>query len=212
MKTVPLIARRLRSQVMAVVEDRRRGVSTSREVTDHQLGFGDSRYHAYVATDYDTFKAAMGLVDIRPMQDVFVDFGSGKGRAVLLAAEMPFRRVIGVEYSMQLHADASRNLAALRHRRCGEVELVQADATRWPVPPDATVLFFFNPFDGEVLARVCENIRASLAESPRKITIVYVRADKFFEHEIAWTEWLTRIHEIPCSDGKVAIYENKAAG
>jgi hypothetical protein len=71
------------------------------------------------------------------------------------------------------------------------------------------VLFFFNPFDGDVLARVCANIRASLDEAPRRLKIVYVRPDKFFEKEIAWQEWLTRTHELPCVEGKVAIYESK---
>ena len=31
--------------------------------------------------------------------DVFVDFGCGKGRALLVAAGFPFRRVVGIEFS-----------------------------------------------------------------------------------------------------------------
>ena len=41
----------------------------------------------------------------------FVDIGAGKGRAMLLAAEMPFRRIVGVELHPQLAAVARRNLA-----------------------------------------------------------------------------------------------------
>jgi SAM-dependent methyltransferase len=35
---------------------------------------------------------------------VFVDFGAGKGRTVLLAARHPFKKVIGVEFSGELLA------------------------------------------------------------------------------------------------------------
>lgn len=206
-----LAARRLRSELVARRQDARRGISTAQEVADQELGFADPQNHAYVATDYDVFMAAMQRVKVRPGEDVFVDFGSGKGRAVLLAAERPFRRVIGVEFSPQLHEVAQKNLRTARNLKCKDVELVLADASQWKIPDDANVLFFFNPFEGKVLAKVFENIRRSLADAPRPISIIYVRADKFFEKQILWQHWLVRTHELPCSDGKVAIYKNKKA-
>lgn len=205
--TVWLAGARLRALVRSLLEDRRRGVSTARAVKDRELGNDDLRNHWYVATDYETFDQAMRHVEIRPGEDVFVDMGSGKGRIVLLAADHPFRRIIGVEFSPQLHACALENVRAAG---CRNVELVLADATQWKIPPEATVLFFFNPFDGGVLAKVWENIQRSLAEAPRKMTIIYVRADKFFEKEIAWQRWLTRKLQLPCLEGKVTIYESKS--
>ena len=210
-QTLRLAAARLRSLIRSSLEDRRRSVSTAGEVKDRKLGIKDRRNHWYVATDYETFDLAMSHVGIRPGEDVFVDFGSGKGRIVLLAANQPFRRVIGVEFSRQLHEVALQNVrAALPAARCQDVELILADATQWKVPPEATVLFFFNPFDGEVLAKVCDNIQQSLAEAPRKLTIIYVRADKFFEKEIDWQRWLTRTRELSCVEGKVTVYESKS--
>lgn len=197
------------SLARSLIEDIRRGVWTTREVRDEELGFLDRQNHAYVATDYEIFRKAIRSIDIRAGEDVFVDFGSGKGRPVLLAAEYPFRRVIGVEYSKQLHDAACQNLRLSKRLVCQDVELVHADAGEWAIPPDATVLFFFNPFEGQVLAKVCDNIRASIAAAPRRITIIYVRADKFFEREIDWAEWLVKAHEFPCSDGLVAIYHNR---
>jgi hypothetical protein len=44
----------------------------------------------------------------------FIDIGSGKGRVLLLAAEFPFRKIVGVEFSPELHATAQRNLTRLR--------------------------------------------------------------------------------------------------
>ena len=208
--TLRLMRARIASLRRSQTEDRRRGVTTAREMTAEELGITDLRNHWYVATDYETFHDAMRQVDIRSGEDVFVDIGAGMGRIVLLAAELPFRRVLGVEFSRELTDIGRENLrAALPGLKCQDVELMLADATAWPIPPEATVLFFFNPFDGEVLAKVCANIRQSLAESPRKLTIIYVRAEKFFEKEIAWREWLTRTNELPCVEGKVVIYESK---
>ena len=208
--TLRLARARIASLGRSLTEDRRRGVSTAREMTADELGITDLRNHWYVATDYETFHEAMQHVDIRPGEDVFADIGAGMGRIVLLAAELPFRRVLGVDFSRKLTDIGRENLRTARPGlKCQDVELILADATAWPIPHDATVLFFFNPFDGEVLAKVCTNIRASLAAAPRKLTIIYVRADKFFENEIAWQDWLTRTHELPCVEGKVAIYESK---
>jgi SAM-dependent methyltransferase len=201
-RTLRLIGARTQSVVRSLVEDRRRGISTARAEDNHDLGIEDLRNHWYVPTDYETFQLAMEPVVVKP-DDVFVDFGSGKGRIVLLAAAFPFRRVIGVEFSAQLHETALANVGSAH---AGRVELILADATEWQVPAEAIVLFFYNPFDGIVLARVIANIRQSLADAPRRLTIIYVRPEKFFEKEVAWESWLTRTHEIACVEGKVSIY------
>jgi SAM-dependent methyltransferase len=202
--TLRLIGARTQSAVRSRVEDRRRGLSTAGDADNVELGIADLRNHWYVPTDYETFQRAMPQVEVKS-SDVFVDFGSGKGRIVILAAALPFRRVIGVEFSAQLHEIAAANVIA---SGCENIELVLADATQWQVPPDATVLFFYNPFDGVILAKVMANVKRSLAEAPRKITIVYVRPEKFFEKEVDWQSWLTRKAEIPCVEGKVSIYES----
>ncbi len=44
----------------------------------------------------------------------FLDFGSGKGRMVIAAATLPFRRVLGVEISDRLLQEARRNVEAMR--------------------------------------------------------------------------------------------------
>jgi SAM-dependent methyltransferase len=82
-----------------------------------------------------------------PPGDVFLDPGSGKGRAVLLAARYPFKRVIGVEFSESLTAIARRNMATFRARlRCHDVELVTADVVDYRIPDDVSVVYMFNLF------------------------------------------------------------------
>jgi predicted RNA methylase len=107
--------------------------------------------------------------------DVFVDFGSGKGRIVLQAAlAYPFRTVYGVELSPSLHAVAERNVAAVRHRfRCADVHLLQGDARSVELPDTVTVAYFYNPFRGAVFEAVVHRLLASVDRNPRRLRIVY---------------------------------------
>jgi SAM-dependent methyltransferase len=114
-------------------------------------------------------------VDIDHRHFTFVDFGSGKGRAVLLASELPFRKVVGVEFSPELDRVARENLANFRsdQRQCAEVELVCGDALEYPLPDGPCVLYFYNPFGKEVMAGVVERVVRSFGENPREIYVLY---------------------------------------
>ena len=109
--------------------------------------------------------------------DVFVDFGSGKGRIVLQAAMYPFRRVLGVEISPQLHRIAMQNVQRSRHRlRCDDVVLVNSAAEEFDIPDDLTVAYFFNPFHGEPFAQVIRALITSSDRNPRPLWIIYHNA------------------------------------
>lgn len=91
----------------------------------------------------------------------FVDVGSGKGRAVIVASERPFAAVLGVERRWMLHASAVRNVAAaarVRVPRC-PVALVCGDAVDFQLPDGPIVLYLYNPFGADVLAALLARIR-----------------------------------------------------
>jgi predicted RNA methylase len=44
----------------------------------------------------------------------FVDFGSGKGRVLLVASHYPFREVVGVEFSPELQKIAEGNIRSTK--------------------------------------------------------------------------------------------------
>src|SRR5512144_325679 len=92
--------------------DRRHGVDTQTEIPMTALSCRNNAHEriGYVPTPVKHFAFAMGLVP-RPLDCwSFLDIGSGKGRAVLLAIGYPFRRVTGVELAPELHAIAQDNL------------------------------------------------------------------------------------------------------
>ncbi len=106
--------------------------------------------------------------------DVFLDMGSGMGRMLLQAAEYGPRRVIGVEVSEELNRVARANLDRNQTRlRCEDFELVTADALEYDVPDDVSIVFFNNPFVGEVFKGVIGRVGDSLDRRPRRLRIVY---------------------------------------
>src|SRR4051794_31867136 len=121
------------------------------------------------------FNRIMRALPHDPAGLAFVDFGSGKGRALVLAALCGFRRVIGIEYDENLHRIAQRNIARFvgRARLRVPIELRCADALSCRLPDEDCLCFFYNPFDEEGMARAMAGIADSLRERPRRLLIVY---------------------------------------
>lgn len=118
-------------------------------------------------------------------QTVFIDAGAGMGRAVLLAAEMPFRQVIGVELHPSLVRVARRNLAVWRRagRVRSPVRLVQADAVEFAYPAVPTVLFLFNPFGAVVMRRLLRKLAGAFTERAGALDVLYVNDEQAFAFE-----------------------------
>jgi hypothetical protein len=151
----------------------------------------------YAPIPYRSFFAVMRRVEIRPEEDVFLDYGAGRGRAMVLAARLPFRRVIGVEIEPDLVERARENIRRVSSRlRCRDVQVVTADAAEFGCPDDATVLHFFDPFAGVILEQVIGNVQASLRRSPRRLTILFADPNHFAPLASS-SGWLVKRGEIP---------------
>jgi len=172
--------------------ERRLGISTSESFDRAQLGYSTIENHMYSPTDYRSFRKIMRHVEVKADEDVFLDYGSGTGRVLVMAGAYPFRRIIGVELSRELTARAAANVQNARRRlKCRDIELVETDATTYRVPLDVTVIYFYNPFRGKVLRRVLDNLHASLTARARKLTIVY-RNCEFLQREAKDYAWLVK--------------------
>ena len=96
----------------------------------------------------------------------FVDIGSGKGKALLVASLFPFRRVLGIELSPALHAIAEDNIAAFAAKApvaCRDVASQCADARQFHDFGARTYVFIFNPFGEEIMADVVRNLEQAVA-------------------------------------------------
>jgi SAM-dependent methyltransferase len=105
----------------------------------------------------------------------FVDLGSGKGRALLMASEYPFHRIIGVEFLASLHRIAQQNLREYKSnsQKCFAIESICADATTFLFPADPLVIYLFNPLPESGLRQVIVNLEHSLRAHPRAVYVLY---------------------------------------
>lgn len=108
----------------------------------------------------------------------FCDLGSGKGRVLMVASEYPFKEVIGVEFSLELHAIAKNNLrkhCAGKQARSA-VSMLHMDAANYQFPSGNLVIFLFNPFGENVLRSALANLERALVQEPRTVWIIYFNA------------------------------------
>ena len=139
-------------------------------------------------------------------QYTFIDVGSGKGRVLFVAAEYPFRKVIGVEFSNGLHEDALANIKRYKHakQRCADIESVYADASEYEFPNENLVLYLFNPFGPEVMGRMLANLERSMERHPRHVIVVMLwpdHSDLVEQMPIMRVYRKTRRHHIYQADG-----------
>lgn len=110
-----------------------------------------------------------------PSHDVLVDIGSGKGRVLLAAAERGFREARGIEFASELCKIAVENCS--RYKSATDVSTVfkttEIDAAEYAFQPDESIFIFCNPFEGDVVARVLQNIANSVRICPRRIMMIY---------------------------------------
>jgi len=105
----------------------------------------------------------------------FIDIGSGKGRALLMAADYPFRRILGIELLPELHRVAKENLAKYKSdsQQCFAIDCLLGDASEFAFPPEPTLLYLFNPFTESRLGKMISNLEHSLREHPRPVFVLY---------------------------------------
>ena len=164
----------------------------------------------YQATKAKPFRMFLDQMDFPP-ESCFVDFGSGKGRVLLIASRYPFKRVVGIEYSRQLCNIAQQNLVAYakRVKVIAPVEIILGDVVDYRIREDDNVFYFYNPFGEEIMATVVSNIADSVKQNPRKVWIVYhvplhrnlIESIGPFEQQAA----------LEFSDAEFLVYSNKSS-
>ena len=152
---------------------------TGADTTSANVGWRDRLVAALVGPGYQPcdpalFRETLALLNVDFRGFTFVDIGSGKGRALLMAAEHPFRRVIGVELLPQLHAIAEKNIAAFTgNLQCTDVRSFCTDAADFEFPEEPLVWFLFNPLPEPALQQVAASVGRSLDRRPRTVYVVY---------------------------------------
>lgn len=131
--------------------------------------------NAYSPVPRSTFLRKLRLIEADYSKFVFIDLGCGKGKALLLASEFPFKRVVGVELSSRLAEAAGDNLRSLQGcRKVPPFEVVAGDAREFSFPAEPLVIFLYDPFKADVMEAVVEQLRRSVEAVPRTAYVIYL--------------------------------------
>jgi Histone methylation protein DOT1 len=169
------------------------------DTTSGTVGWKDrllGTFHsAYQPTAPAAFREMMAALPINFPDFCFIDLGSGKGRTLLMAAEYPFQKIMGVELIAGLHRAAEQNIAKFGAKRSAEgssretadpqvesltpvdsgarIEVLCMDVCDFVFPITPLVVYMFNPLPESGLRRVIGNLEGSWKKTPRPIWIVY---------------------------------------
>jgi SAM-dependent methyltransferase len=139
------------------------------------------------------------LLDPLPRSATFIDLGCGKGRPLIVASEMGFKNVIGVEFVKDLAEIARNNLAKMS--LCGTI--IYKDVIQYELPNGPIAIYLCNPFDHTVMSAIADKMR----RRKRELWVIYInpRYREFFDQwmqEVPLTSTQTRFF----GSGSVAIW------
>lgn len=152
------------------------GIDTSR-VSKSEL-FGENSDFEYCNLHVPTFTSRIKLALktlIKLNEGVlnfnFIDLGSGKGKVLILAHKMGFKKIFGVEISSNLNKICKKNLKKMK---IYNVEVLEQDASTLKILPENSVFYFYNSFEKQILDKVLDNIYQSLKKQKKKCYIICI--------------------------------------
>jgi hypothetical protein len=129
--------------------------------------------------------------------DVFVDLGAGLGKVAMAVHLLTGARARGVELQPRLVAAASAQASALN---LAGVSFIESDALDADLE-DATVIFLYLPFTGDVLAGVLQRIEAVARR--RQLVLCALGLD------LRGADWIA---PRPTEEFWLSIYDTRVAG
>lgn len=128
----------------------------------------------YQPVNYYMAEKAFNYLKLQSAEGSLVDYGSGMGRIMAVAAHYGFKNITGIEFAPELCEKAQQNINSIKTRFPDlRAEILCMDAIRYEVKSTDSVFTFFNPFSEKVMLQVVKNILKSLKEHPRDIFVVY---------------------------------------
>ena len=159
--------------------DARLGIQT--EEIQHD-GTDSYHFHRYEPTPYPVLDELFSHITLEP-EDVVIDYGCGLGRLNFYLASRFHIRSIGIEMNPLYYDRAQENKTSCLSDDIRQlISFYPVQAEEYPVPAEATVFYFFNPFSVEIFRPVINQILLSWQNHPRKLTLIlyYPEDDTIF--------------------------------
>lgn len=168
--------------------EKKLGINTHSIVNLNSLtlaGENSEQNHHYQGASYFILFSIFNKLPEDIKNSNFVDYGCGKGRALFVAEQCGFTKLIGVDIAKELIDDANANkLVYQKKNNQSEFHFLFNDATTFQIPENTRVFYFFNPFGKDIMQKVIQNIKESLKQNPRKIYCIYLnpKYKSVFDH------------------------------
>lgn len=109
----------------------------------------------YEPTNEGDFRRALSMIEEDFSTFTFIDIGCGKGKTLLLASELGFKQLVGVEFAPELVEVARENL---RNKNIRNGTIQHADASEYGFTNSDCVVYLYDPFEREVMTKVIANL------------------------------------------------------
>lgn len=113
----------------------------------------------YQPTRDRPFRRLLNTLSLSLKSGGFVDFGAGKGRALRIARECGFSKVLGLEFS--------------KHLIQSNPDIIHQDMSSYTPDIKEKVFYFYDPAGERPLLSCFQNIARSIQENPREALVIY---------------------------------------
>jgi SAM-dependent methyltransferase len=165
------------------------GVETAGRVSLREVGLAREDWHEYAPMGYWAIFSALLKVPLPINRMSVLDFGSGKGRPLIVAGAMGIEQAIGVDIVPAFNEIARRNVAGMRGLKA---QIIEHDAATYRVPDHVNLIYLANSFSGETLASMLENIRTSHFRYPRELYMLCFNT-RIFDTHVCGLKWIRKI-------------------
>lgn len=147
-----------------------RGIETLKYINLNELGLSENEGVRYEPSKKRILH--MAIQELLPVNNqAIIDFGCGKGRALIEFSKYPFRKITGLEYSEDLINICKNNLNILKIKN---IKLYCMNAIHFKNFEDYDCLYFYNPFPEPIFKKVIENLIESNKKNKKIIHIIYI--------------------------------------
>lgn len=129
----------------------------------------------YQGSNYYLIEKAFEYLKNENANNSIIDFGSGKGRILVVAAYYGFKNITGIDFVERLCKQAEHNIEKIKPLfQESNFKIICIDVSNYTIENSSNVFFFFNPFDEVVMLQVVKNILLSIKNNPRKVYVIYL--------------------------------------
>jgi predicted RNA methylase len=184
--------------------ERKLGINTL-QIENLPDGIAKEDFYHYQGASYFILQHMLTRVPKEIQRGGFIDYGCGKGRAMIMAAMNGFKNVQGIDLSENLIAIAKANVSTSKKWSADANFVFHCEnAEKFSLPTEISLVYLFNPFGETVMKKVVEACITSLKVNPRELYVLYVNP----KHLSCWSSDFEVIYNLRSKKYTEAVLMN----